>query len=138
MKFNDLKDIVMIYSSDPDGKPDYSWDKAKIVVWNPLEQREMNLTFTGSSKGETEKDREIHFNVSYAGAGSLGEAFRKTLKVLFPNIRETTADEYEKVFFNKLLEEKVSKVLEEKRIIGIKTESKIVKCEEKRVKWEEE
>ena len=138
MEFNDLKDIVMIYSSDPDGKPDYSWDKAKIVVWNTLEQRKMNLTFTGSNKGETEKDREIHFNVSYAGEGSLGEAFRKTLKVLFPNIRETTVDEYEKVFFNKLLEEKVSKVLEEKRITGIKTESKIVKMEEKRVKWEEE
>lgn len=105
MEFNDLKDIVMIYSSDPDGKPDYSWDKAKIVVWNPLEQREMNLTFTGSSK-ENEKDKKIYFNVSYAGAGSLGEAFRKTLKVLFPNIRETTADEYEKVFFRKLLEER--------------------------------
>lgn len=105
MKFNELKDIVMIYSSDPDGKPDYSWDKAKIVVWNPLEQREMNLTFTGSSK-ENEKDKKIYFNVSYAGDGSLGEAFRKTLKVLFPNIRETTADEYEKVFFNKLLEER--------------------------------
>lgn len=105
MKFNELKDIVMIYSSDPNGKPDYSWDKAKIIVWNPLEQREMNLTFTGSSK-ENEKDKKIYFNVSYAGDGSLGEAFRKTLKVLFPNIRETTADEYEKVFFRKLLEER--------------------------------
>ena len=108
MEFNELKDVVMIYSSDPDGKPDYSWDKAKIVVWNPLEQREMNLTFTGSSK-ENEKDKKIYFNVSYAGAGSLGEAFRKTLKTIFPNIDESTIKEYDKLFFSKLLEEKNEK-----------------------------
>ena len=63
MEFNELKDVVMIYSSDPDGKPDYSWDKAKIVVWNPLEQREMNLTFTGSSK-ENEKTAKVQIRAS--------------------------------------------------------------------------
>ena len=107
--FHDLKDIVMVYSSDQNGKPDYSWDKAKIVVWNPLEQREMKLTFTGSSKGETEEDREIHFIVDYAGEGLLTGAFRKTLKTIFPNIDESTIKEYDKVFFSKLLEEKNEK-----------------------------
>lgn len=104
--FHDLKDIVMIYSSDENGKPDYSWDKAKIVVWNPLEQREMNITFTGSSKGKTEEDREIHFNINYASEGFLTEAFQNTLKMLFPNIEESTIKEYEKVFFSKINEQK--------------------------------
>lgn len=107
--FHDLKDIVMVYSSDQNGKPDYSWDKAKIVVWNPLEQREMNLIFTGSSKGKTEEDREIHFIVGYDGEGLLPGAFRKTLKTIFPNIDESTIKEYDKVFFSKLLEEKNEK-----------------------------
>ena len=103
---HDLKDIVMIYSSDQNGKPDYSWDNAKIVVWNPLEQQEMKLTFTGSYKGETEEDREIHFIVDYAGGGLLTTAFQNTLKTLFPNIDESTIKEYEKVFLTKINEQK--------------------------------
>lgn len=107
--FHDLKDIVMIYSSDHNGKHDDSWDKAKLVVWDPLEEREIHLIFTGISKGETENDREMHFNVSYSESDVLGEAFKKTLKVLFPNIEEDTMEEYSKVFSNKLLEEKKKK-----------------------------
>ena len=106
MNFHDLKDIVMIYSSDKEGKPSYEWDKAKIKVWNPLEQREMDLTFTGSSKGEKEEDYKIHFNANYKDQGTLMDAFDNTLKILFPNIEKETIKEYEKVFLNKLIEQK--------------------------------
>ena len=61
MDFHDLKDIVMIYSSDKDGKPDYEWEHANIVVWDPKRQRKGKLVFTGSSKPEN----EINFNIDF-------------------------------------------------------------------------
>lgn len=62
MKFHDLKDIVMVYSSTPEGKTDYSWDKAKIVVWDHKRQLEGELYFTGSS---SRPEKEINFNVEF-------------------------------------------------------------------------
>ena len=61
MDFRDLKDIVMIYSSDRDGKPSYEWEHANITVWDPKRQRKGNLIFTGSSKPEN----EINFNIEF-------------------------------------------------------------------------
>ena len=37
MNFHEFKDITMIYSQTNEGKPDYTWDKAQIKVWNPSE-----------------------------------------------------------------------------------------------------
>jgi len=63
MNFHELKDVVMIYSNTPEGKPDYSWDKAKIVLWDPIQQKEYELIFSGSSKADDPKDYKIHFNI---------------------------------------------------------------------------
>lgn len=66
MIFHVLKDIVDIYSSTPDGKVDYTWDKAKITVWNPAEQREMELQFVGSQRNDDDPSKsEINFIVTY-------------------------------------------------------------------------
>ena len=66
MIFHALKDIVDIYSSTPDGKVDYTWDKAKITVWNPAEQREMELQFVGSQRNDADTSKsEINFIVTY-------------------------------------------------------------------------
>lgn len=66
MIFHNLKDIVDIYSSTPDGKVDYTWDKAKITVWNPIEQKEMELQFVGSQRNDDDPSKsEINFIVTY-------------------------------------------------------------------------
>jgi hypothetical protein len=104
MTFHDLKDIVMIYSSGKDGKPDYTWDKAKIVVWNPAEQREMELVFTGSERPDDTNPGKISFNVNYKGdRKDVFDAFNATLKKVFPNIEEKTLKEYQKVFLTELV-----------------------------------
>ena len=106
MNLHELKDIVMVYSTDSNGKPSYEWDKAKIVAWNPLEQREMDLVFVGSNKGESPEEYKIHFNVNYKDQGFLMDVFTDTLKTLFPNIDEDTTKEYMKIFLNKLSDRK--------------------------------
>ena len=106
MLFHDLKDIVMVYSSNENGKPDYSFDKAEISVWNPTEQREMNLTFTGSERPNSEHPGKIHFNVSYKNnedTNILNTAFDNSLKKIFPNISSETLEEYQKVYLQELL-----------------------------------
>lgn len=102
MTFHDLKDIVMIYSSDQNGKPDYTWDKAKIKVWNPLEQKEMKLIFTGSSRAEKPEDYEIHFNASYQEGNTCIDAFENTLRAIFPGIEDSTMQEYKKIFLQEI------------------------------------
>lgn len=104
MNFHELKDIVMIYSSR-DGKPDYTWDKAKIKVWNPSEQREMDLVFTGSQKGDTPEEYSIHFNVNYKeeGRGDVFNAYINALKRIFPNIADEQLNAYSGVFCEELL-----------------------------------
>lgn len=107
MDLHGLKDIVAIYTSGKDGKPDYSWDRAKIKVWNPAEQREMDLVFTGSNRGDENTPSElrtIHFNVNYTDEGKdVFEAFDIALKKIFPNIEDATLKEYRKVFLQELL-----------------------------------
>lgn len=104
MNFHGLKDIVMIYSSDQNGKPDYTWDKAKVKVWNPEEQREMELVFTGSSKGDTPETHEINFNVIYHDRGLVVfDAFDSALKKIFPNISDELLNEYRKTFLKELI-----------------------------------
>lgn len=104
MNFHELKDIVMIYSSH-DGKPDYTWDKAQIVVWNPSEQKEMQLCFTGSSKGDKPENYKINFNVNYKeeGRGDVFAAYRNALKRIFPNIADEQLNAYGGVFCEELL-----------------------------------
>jgi hypothetical protein len=63
MNFHELKDVVMIYSNTLDGKPDYDWDKAQIVVWDPEQQQEYDIVFTGSEKGDKSDNYKIHFNI---------------------------------------------------------------------------
>ena len=78
MDFHDLKDIVMIYSSDNEGKPSYEWEHADIAVWDPKRQRKGKLIFTGSSKPEN----EINFNINFEddlGPGVI-EAFNEVLE----------------------------------------------------------
>lgn len=107
MTFHELKDIVMIYSSSPSGLSSYEWNKAKIKVWNPAEQREMNLVFTGSTKEESPEDYKIHFNVNYVDEKeSIIDAYKSTLKELFPDISDETLTEYTKVYIQKLLKRK--------------------------------
>lgn len=65
MIFHNLKDIVDIYSSTPDGNVDYTWDKAKITIWNPTEQKEMELQFVGSQRNDDPTKSEINFIVTY-------------------------------------------------------------------------
>lgn len=104
MNFHELKDIVMIYSSH-DGKPDYTWDKAKITVWNPFEQKEMQLCFTGSSKGDKPEDYKIHFNVIYKDEGheDVFDAYKNALKRIFQNIDDEQLNAYGGVFCEELL-----------------------------------
>ena len=102
MTFHDLKDIVMIYSSDQNGNPDYSWDKADIVVWNPVEQAPMSLCFTGSTRPCKEHNGKIHFNASYQEGNTCIEAFENTLRLIFPNIEDSTIQEYKKVFLQEI------------------------------------
>lgn len=106
MNFHELKDVVMIYSSGPDGKPDYSWENAKISVWDSLEQREMDLVFTGSSKPVDDKHPgRIQFIVNRIGNDRLvTDAFASAIKKIFPNISEETANEYTNVFVKELVE----------------------------------
>ena len=49
---HDLKDIAMVYSD---------CDDYKISVWNPLEQKAMNILFCGSSN----VNKTINFIVTY-------------------------------------------------------------------------
>jgi len=68
MTLHDLKDIVDIYYSDGNGGKTYEWDKTPIVVWNPEEQRKMDIYFTGSSRPGVESEDDlgqINFNVRY-------------------------------------------------------------------------
>lgn len=107
MDLHALKDIVAIYSSGKDGKPDYSWDHAKIKVWNPTEQREMELVFTGSNRGDENtpsQERSIHFNVTYKeDHKNVFDAYDIALKKIFPNIEDATLKEYRNVFMQELL-----------------------------------
>lgn len=104
MIFHDIKDLVMIYGSSPDGKPDYTWDKAKITVWNPDEQREMELVFTGSERPNDTNPGKINFNVIYTqDRKDVFDAFNTTLKKIFPNIECATLKEYRKVFIEELV-----------------------------------
>ena len=106
MDLHALKDIVAIYSSGKDGKPDYSWDHAKIKVWNPTEQREMELVFIGSNRGNENspsEERIIHFNVNYKDDGKhVFDSYDNALKKIFPNIEDATLKEYRKVFMQEL------------------------------------
>lgn len=109
MNLHELKDIVTIYSCNAQGKPDYSWERAKIAVWNPSEQCEMNLVFTGSDRDGDEntpsENRKIHFNVQYVDPDrkNVFEAYESALKKIFPNIDDSTLKEYGKVFLQELL-----------------------------------
>lgn len=107
MNFQEFKDITMIYSQTPDGKFDNTWDKAQIKVWNPSEQREMELVFTGSQRGNTPEEYSINFNVHYKN-DEIGvfNAYREAIKTLFPNIDDETLLNYEHVFINKLIEQR--------------------------------
>lgn len=107
MNFHEFKDITMIYSQTQEGKSDYTWDKAQIKVWNPSEQREMDLVFTGSQKGDTPEEYSIHFNVHYKN-DEIGvfNAYREAMKTIFPNISDETLVDYEHVFINKLIEQR--------------------------------
>ena len=88
----------------PDGKPDYTWDKAKITVWNPDEQREMELVFTGSERPNDTNLGKINFNVIYTqDRKDVFDAFDTTLKKIFPNIECATLKEYRKVFIEELV-----------------------------------
>ena len=99
MTFHNIKDIVMIYSSGNDGKPDYTWDNAQIKVWNPTEQREMDLVFTGSERPNDQHPGKINFNVNYKDdTNDVFDAFCVTMKSIFPNIEESTLKEYQKRF----------------------------------------
>lgn len=107
MNFHEFKDIAMIYSQTNEGKTDYTWDKAQIKVWNPSEQREMDLVFTGSQKGDTPEEHEIHFNVHYKNNEmEVFNAYREAMKTIFPNISDETLLDYEHVFINKLIEQR--------------------------------
>ena len=103
MNFHELKDIVNIYSSGPDGKPDYSWENAKISVWDSLDQREMDLTFVGSIRPSETNPGKIQFVAKREGDDCLpADVFEKTLKKIFPNISDETSKEYTKVFLQEL------------------------------------
>ena len=107
MNFHEFKDIAMIYSQTDGGKPDYTWDKAQIKVWNPSEQREMELVFTGSQKCDTPEEYSIHFNVNYKNDEIyVFNAYREALKTIFPNISDETLLDYKRVFINKLIEQR--------------------------------
>ena len=105
MNFHELKDIVEIYSQTPDGKFDNTWDKAEIKVWNPDEQREMKLYFTGSSKGETPEKHVINFNVQYKDENykDVFIAFVNTIKKIHQNISEEDVKKYKNTFINELI-----------------------------------
>jgi len=47
-----MKDLASIY---------HDCDDYRIVVWNPIEQRHMNITFTGSDN----VNKQVNFNVDY-------------------------------------------------------------------------
>ena len=55
--WHEIKDHVAIYHED-------YWDKARVVVWDPINQRELNLVFSGSNKDlDDGTPRQIHFTV---------------------------------------------------------------------------
>lgn len=103
MNFHELKDIVSIYSTH-EGKYDNTWNNAQIKVWNPVEQREMDLVFTGSSRGETPEQFQINFNISYKDQAprDVFEAVKNTLKALFPKANEEELKEYNGLFMKEL------------------------------------
>lgn len=110
MNLHELKDIVTIYSCNEQGKPDNSWERAKITIWNPNEQREMDLVFTGSDRGGCDENtpsenRKINFNVQYVDPDrkDIFDAYNNALKKIFPNIDDSTLKEYSKVFLQELL-----------------------------------
>jgi len=104
MNFHDLKDIVNIYSS-VDGKSDYTWDNAKIYVWNPSNQKEMNLVFTGSERAENKTDYKIHFNAEFIDANPFAfqDAFENTIKKILPNITDEELQEYKTAFLQEII-----------------------------------
>ena len=114
MIFHELKDIVMIYSSGQNGKPDYSWDKAQIKVWNPAQQREMELIFSGSTRGGDENTpseyRALHFNVDYKEDRTTNviTSFEETLRQIFPNIEDHTVHEYTNRFIETLAKNRLA------------------------------
>lgn len=109
MNFHEYKDIAMIYSSNENGKPDRTWEKAQIVVWDPAQQKRMDLVFTGSERGENPEDFKINFNVvSRPEKEQLDvlQAFEDSLSKIFPNISHETRKEYLKVFVEMLVKQK--------------------------------
>lgn len=86
MNFHDLKDIVMIYSSNSDGKPSYEWESASISVWDPKLQRKGKLFFTGSSKPEN----EINFNIEFED--DLGPGVIEAFDEIMEKMRESNFD----------------------------------------------
>ena len=56
MNFHDLKDIVMIYSSQ--SRDSFDWDRAKLVLYSPEDKKSYELTFIGSSRDD---GGSIHF-----------------------------------------------------------------------------
>ena len=51
MIWHEIKDLVSIYHED-------SWDKVNITLWDPVQQKNYTLVFTGSTRGNG-----IHFNI---------------------------------------------------------------------------
>lgn len=104
MIFHDLKDIVNIYSSSCNG-PDYEWENAKIVVWNPSNQKEMNLVFTGSERGEKPDEYKIHFNAEFFDSTPFvfQDAFVDTIRKIMPNIDDEKMTEYKSMFLQEII-----------------------------------
>jgi hypothetical protein len=106
MNFHEYKDIAMIYSSNENGQPDRTWEKAQIVVWDPDRQKRMDLVFTGSERGEKPEDFKIHFNVVNRPEEeqlSVLQAFDDSINKIFPNISNEIKQEYRKVFITMLV-----------------------------------
>lgn len=104
MIFRDLKDIVNIYASANE-KLDYNWDNAKIFVWNPSNQKEMNLVFTGSARAENEAEYKIHFCAEFVDSKPFAfqDAFENTIKKIMPNIDEEKLKEYKTLFLQEII-----------------------------------
>lgn len=62
---HDMKDIVDIYYSTTDGKITYDYDNANIVIWQPDEQRHMELSFSGSVRPTENEKGQINFLATY-------------------------------------------------------------------------
>lgn len=54
--WHEIKDLVMIYK-------EWEWDNAEVKVWDPVRQKHMRLTFTGSERPHDGEIGKIHFNV---------------------------------------------------------------------------